>query len=201
MWGDVGVLSFGGSKLVTSGRGGAVLTNRDDVAQRIRLYAHRGNDAYPLSEMQAAVLLPQFDALAERHRRRSANVARLLTLLEAAGCPSDLRNVSHDSSRAWYKLALRFAPESLHGLTRNQFAQAVRAEGIALDPGFPGLHRIHGKRRFRAVGDLPHATAADEQTLVLHHPVLLGDENDLRQIIEAVDKIRRHATMVRQAME
>src|SRR5436853_127214 len=53
-WGDVGILSFGGSKLVTAGRGGAVLTSQPDIAQRIRLYTQRGNDAYPLSELQAA---------------------------------------------------------------------------------------------------------------------------------------------------
>ena len=58
-FGDVGVLSFGGSKLLTSGRGGAVLTSDAHMAQRIRLYTQRGNEAYPLSEMQAAVVLPQ----------------------------------------------------------------------------------------------------------------------------------------------
>ncbi|HLJ09537.1 MAG TPA: aminotransferase class V-fold PLP-dependent enzyme, partial [Planctomycetaceae bacterium] len=31
--GDVGILSFGGSKLISAGRGGAVLTSRADVAQ------------------------------------------------------------------------------------------------------------------------------------------------------------------------
>src|SRR5262249_27521235 len=30
-WGDAGVLSFGGSKLLTAGRGGALLTRRADV--------------------------------------------------------------------------------------------------------------------------------------------------------------------------
>lgn len=196
MWGDVGVFSFGGSKLVTAGRGGAVLTNRDDVAQRIRLYAHRGNDAYPLSEMQAAVVLPQYDRLAERHARRAGNVARLLSMLAGVEGLSAYGIAGDESDRAYYKLALRFDPESFAGLSRDRFAEAVRAEGIALDPGFRSLHLTHGRRRFRAVGDLPHATAADEHTLVLHHPVLLDDEQELQQIVAAVDKIRRHATMV-----
>src|SRR5262249_53595042 len=42
-WGDVGVLSFGGSKLLTAGRGGALLTRHPDVYQRIRTWLHRGN--------------------------------------------------------------------------------------------------------------------------------------------------------------
>src|SRR2546430_1767377 len=42
-WGDVGVLSFGGSKLLTAGRGGAILTRRRDTHQRARVALHRGN--------------------------------------------------------------------------------------------------------------------------------------------------------------
>ncbi len=77
-WGDVGVLSFGGSKLLTAGRGGAILTRHADVAQRARLWLQRGNHVCPLSELQAAVLFPQLDRLAERnaHRLRSVQYVR-----------------------------------------------------------------------------------------------------------------------------
>ena len=30
----------------------------------------------------------------------------------------------------------------------------------------------------------------------MHHPVLLGNENELQQIIAAADKIRRHARII-----
>ncbi|MGC1274825.1 MAG: aminotransferase class V-fold PLP-dependent enzyme, partial [Planctomycetaceae bacterium] len=76
-WGDAGVLSFGGSKLLTAGRGGCVLTSRDDVLQRIRLHVLRGNDLSPLSELQAVALLPQLARLDERNAIRTANVDRL----------------------------------------------------------------------------------------------------------------------------
>src|SRR5688572_27215414 len=80
-FGDVGIHSFGGSKLLTAGRGGAVVTPLSEVAQRIRIYSQRGNEAFPLSELQAAVLLPQVDKLAERNERRLAAVRRLRTQL------------------------------------------------------------------------------------------------------------------------
>src|SRR5439155_3874854 len=57
-WGDVGILSFGGSKLLTAGRGGAILSRHADVLQRVRAWTFRGNSIAPLSELQAAVLLP-----------------------------------------------------------------------------------------------------------------------------------------------
>src|SRR5215831_17047378 len=76
-WGDVGVLSFGGSKLLSAGRGGALLTRHADVHQRARLFLHRGNLVCPLSELQAAVLLPQLAKLDERNGQRAASVGRL----------------------------------------------------------------------------------------------------------------------------
>jgi len=80
-WGDVGVLSFGGSKLLTAGRGGALLTARADIAQRARLWQHRGNQVCPLSELQAAVLLPQLAKLDARNVQRRMSVGRLLEAL------------------------------------------------------------------------------------------------------------------------
>ena len=76
-WGDAAVLSFGGSKLLTSGRGGAVLTNDAAIRQRIVRHQERGNDAFPLSELQAAVLLPQVSKLSERNQIRSKRIAQI----------------------------------------------------------------------------------------------------------------------------
>jgi dTDP-4-amino-4,6-dideoxygalactose transaminase len=196
-WGDVGVFSFGGSKLLTCGRGGALITRRDDVVQRLRLYTQRGNEAYPLSEMQAAVLLPQWVQLAEQTRRRAENVALLAELLGDAHGLRMLRSMPGDSQAAYYKVGFQYDPTAFDGLPRDRFCEALRAEGIAADPGFRGLHLIHARGRFRAGGELLQATDADARCITLHHPILLGDRGDMDQIAAAVDKIRRHATMVK----
>ena len=52
-WGDAGVLSFGGSKLLTAGRGGAMITNDARVLQRAKIFVERGNDAFPLASLLA----------------------------------------------------------------------------------------------------------------------------------------------------
>ena len=197
------------------------------VAQRVRLYTQRGNDAYPLSELQAVVLLPQLEQLAERNRTRAANVLRLLDLLRditglrcfvdttaSGGRPtregseranSVLSNANSDNANAsggsrppftgagFYKLGFWYDSAAFAALPRDRFAGALRAEGIALDPGFRALHRSHSRSRFRAVNDLPHATRADEALLVLHHPVLLGTETDLQQVVEAIVKLQAAA--------
>lgn len=189
--GDVGVLSFGGSKLMTAGRGGAVLTNDRLLAQRIRLYTQRGNDAYPLSEMQAAVLLPQLRQLADRNRQRLDAVRRIVTSLSesspvvAAVVPDPVTTTDLPS---FYKLALSYRP-SIHTLTRDEFSAAAREAGVALDPGFPALHQIHSRRRFRAVGELQNATSLHTELLTLHHPVLLSDAEQIDRVIEFLSRV------------
>lgn len=183
--GDVGLLSFGGSKLLTAGRGGAVLTNDPAIAQRIRLWTQRGNDAYPLSEMQAAVLLPQLKQLDDRNQNRLQRAAEFIrtfqsrnnppagTLLPAVWPPIDVANSR--SQPVFYKLALFLNP-SLTSRNREQICRTAREHGLPLDPAFPALHRIHSQRRFRSVGDLPNASSLHERLIVLHHlPVLEFD--------------------------
>lgn len=189
--GDVGVLSFGGSKLLTAGRGGAVLTNSALISQRIRLVTQRGNDAYPLSEMQAAVLVPQLEQLPARNRKRLAAVERILKTWPS-GQPlipvvDPVPGINPDIP-AFYKLAfLRL--EVTDGPSRDEFATEARRLGIALDPGFPALHRIHSRRRFRSANDLPNAAKLHNNLLTLHHPVLLQDMDIIDQLVQTLQKI------------
>src|SRR5207247_10353602 len=76
-WGNVGILSFGGSKLLSAGRGGALITNRADVLQRARTWNLRGNIVCPPSELPAAVLLPQLNKLEDRNAQRARAVREL----------------------------------------------------------------------------------------------------------------------------
>jgi perosamine synthetase len=174
-WGDVGTFSFGGSKLLTAGRGGAVVTNRDDAAQRVKIACERGNHAFPLSELQATVLLPQLAMLDELHARRAANVQRLARRWQerAALLRAFPAVLERPIERAYYKVGCWFDAGE-RGNDRTQLAAAVQAEGIALDVGFRGFVG-RSERRCRRVGDLTVARSAAEQTLVLHHPLLLAE--------------------------
>lgn len=191
-WGDVGVLSFGGSKLLSAGRGGALLTDRSDVVQRIKIYSERGNQAYPLSELQAAVLLPQLERLAERNDRRLQNAVRLLDLCREF---SVLEPVIWDASRScpsFYKLGWLFGAQRV-GLRRDGFLSAVRAEGVAVDEGFRGF-ALRSGRRCRKVGDLPNSQEAAQHTVLLHHPVLLSPLAEIDRIAKAIEKVVTHST-------
>lgn len=192
-WGDVGMLSFGGSKLLTAGRGGALLTPDDAIAQRARTNLQRGNHICPLSEIQAAVLLPQLDRLAERNLRRAGNVLTLLDLLHDVSGLRAFHNWDEgDSLSVYYKLGFQFDGDCF-GLGRERFVSALRAEGIAFDEGFRALHVGRSPSRWRSACPLPQAERAHNGAIVLHHPILLGSDDDMRQIARAVQKIQAHA--------
>lgn len=193
-WGDVGIISFGGSKLVTSGRGGAVLTRKLEIAERIKRQAFRGNDAYPLSELQAAVISPQLDRLDELNELRRTVVQRLVVLM--GGFFPPLQFPTEQILPAYYKLGLKYVPERLSGMPRERFVQAMRAEGIPMDAGFRSNHQIHASRRFRAVGSLEEANQADARMITVYHPQFLED-NAAEQVMLAIEKIRNHAEEIR----
>jgi perosamine synthetase len=191
-WGDVAILSFGGSKLLTSGRGGALLTKRADVYQRARTHFFRGNQLCPLSELQAAVLLPQLEKLDQRNDLRAGNVRRLCELVRGIPGIRPFVNRTTEVEPGYYKLGFQFDQKAF-GLERSKAVAALRAEGIAFDEGFHALHIGRSPRRYRAVAELPEAERAHAGCLVLHHPVLLGDAADIEQVAAAVRKIHQHA--------
>ncbi|MBV9123558.1 MAG: aminotransferase class V-fold PLP-dependent enzyme [Planctomycetes bacterium] len=196
-WGDVGILSFGGSKLLSAGRGGALLTRQRDVAHRARLGAIRGNHLCPLSELQAAVLLPQLDKLDERNARRAAHVQVLEKGLQGIPGIRLLRNEAQDSQPGYYKVGFQFE-SSRFGLSREWFVAAARAEGIALDEGFRALQVGRSPARFRAGGSLAEAERAHHGMVVLHHPVLLGTPAEVEEVAPAIRKIHAQASQIAQ---
>lgn len=194
MWGDVGIHSFGGSKLLTAGRGGAIITPHADVAQRIRVFSQRGNEAFPLSELQAAVLIPQLAKLAARNQQRAIAVERLVSHLAETPELVALGGSNVDSSPAYYKLGLLYRPAcetadaELAARLRQRFIAAAQAEGVAIDEGFRGFFR-RSAGRCRSVGELPRARRAAQGTLLVHHPVLLSGPETIDRLAGALHKV------------
>ena len=195
-WGDVSVFSFGGSKLLSAGRGGAVCVRDPVLAQRGRIFCDRGNHAFPLSELQCAVLLPQLDFLESANRARGAGVEQIakswrdlgvsnLTPLEPHGLP--------DQS-SYYKLGWRVTAslgDDLLEQARDRIATVCSRRRVPLEPGFRGFAKRTGNR-CRRISNLHEAKLAAASTLVLKHNVLTTGpaaiDAMLDQIKQAVDE-------------
>lgn len=171
-WGDVGVWSFGGSKILTAGRGGAVFTAQSDVAQRMKIYCERGNHAFALSELQAAVLLPQLAKLTERNEQRGESARQIQKEIADFRCLAPPVGRAQDRP-VYYKLSWFYDAAACANVAREDFIKAAQAEGLALDTGFRGF-TLRPESRCRKVGPLDQSRRATAQTVVLHHPVLLA---------------------------
>jgi perosamine synthetase len=184
-WGDVGVLSFGGSKLLTAGRGGAIIARQAEVQQRAKLFGDRGNQAFPLSELQAAVLLPQLARLDADNAQRLVAVERLLQAATDWAGLRPLVNGVHPASPSYYKFGLHYVAGSSDV---DEFVAAAQRAGVPLDRGFRGF-ALRSSRRCRRVGDLPNSRRAAETCLVLHHPVLLEPAEKIAQVAAALRRV------------
>lgn len=165
--GDVSVLSFGGSKLVSAGRGGAVLTDDPHIDQRLKIAQDRGNLAFPLSELQAAVLIPQLDQLAPAHAARRAAYQELVALT------APLKNLRlgldlHPTvDPAFYKIPIT----TLDDRSPSELKHFLSQRGIPCGTGFRGFWR-RSARRCQIGSELTQSRRASEQTLLLSHGVL-----------------------------
>jgi hypothetical protein len=217
-WGHVAALSFGGSKLLTSGRGGAVLAADPRVSQRIRVFADRGNEAFPLSELQAAVLLPQLRRLAAMNTERLDRASHLRDLVAPIAAwrpPRDWR-ASESQRPAFYKLAWWFEPPEedspstpenstlpsafVAGTDAVTAATAAQSAGLPLDTAFRGF-ADRTARRCRKADDLRFARRAAARTLLLHHtalPAIGSDSERLAQRFrEVAETLTRSSTAAR----
>jgi dTDP-4-amino-4,6-dideoxygalactose transaminase len=127
---DLAALSFHATKLVGAGEGGAVVTERPDVAQVVRAWRDYGDEPPDgtrlndkLSDIHAAIALCQLDRLDDmieaRHTRAQRYHARLAPIARRTGA---FRLPAGSALRVWYRYAIelseRTAADVVDGLRR-----------------------------------------------------------------------------------
>jgi perosamine synthetase len=198
-WGDVGVLSFGGSKLLSAGRGGALITPKAEVAQRARNHLLRaGNIVCPLTELQAALLLPQCRRLDERNALRWSNVQALCAALAGVPGVRPFVQTEEDAMPAFYKVGVQL-DESAFGLSRDLLVKALRAEGFAVDEGFTPAHVARSPNRYRQGSTLSEAERAARGCVQLHHPILLETTEAMNALAAGWRRIHANAEALARA--
>lgn len=209
-WGDLSVLSFGGSKLISAGRGGAVLTNSPQLSQRMTVFCERGNDAFAMSELQSIVCLAQYRGLDHDNQIRANAALELIEFLTSQNdrsSPFTLIPVSigMSSQGAYYKFGIRVQlnnsypgtpslPDTMLQCTRqhrDRIVHLLRDKKIEVGEGFRGFFNKSTKR-YRSVSDLKYARLLSASTIVLHHSHLLDPfqgTTDISNCIECFQRI------------
>jgi len=189
-WSDAAAFGFYPNKQITTGEGGCITTNSDELAAVCRSLRNQGRAAdsrmehtrlgynYRMSEMQAALGCAQLERLPELLDRR-AQVARwynaaLAPLQQELALPFEPTS----ATRSWFvyviRLAHQYAPEA-----RDVLMDHLQEQGIACAPYFPSIHlQPYYRRRFGfKPGDFPVCEAVSARTLALpFYTTLTQDE-------------------------
>ncbi|TWT87928.1 DegT/DnrJ/EryC1/StrS family aminotransferase [Stieleria varia] len=200
-WGNLAALSFGGSKPLCAGNGGALLSNDRRMEAKWNATLDRPSDTQPLSGLQATVLLPQLSRLREMNRQRWQTAIELQTLSSelgdvrwlselpgAAEGPQDAKGQSDPSdvceiqcSITHYKVAW-LAKDSF---IRDRVVRRAGEMGIPVGPAFRSMDRCSPKR-CRKPFALPESRKLSECGFVLDHSALLAEGENRRLLVEAI---------------
>jgi dTDP-4-amino-4,6-dideoxygalactose transaminase len=224
--GDAGAFSLQTSKLLTAGEGGVVTTNDDALAEAVESYVNCGRASradrygrrllgynYRLTEMQAAVLLGQLGRLPEQTRWREETARRMGEGLARIDGIRLLRRDERQTTQAVYQYVFKYDAAAFGGAPRDRFVAALEAEGIPCDGLFyeplyrSALFRVDPADFPALGGRLPWAAqrcpvaerAAYEESVWVPHRVLLGANEDVDQVVEAVAKVRGNVDELRKA--
>ena len=150
-FGDAEVFSFHATKFLNSFEGGAVTTNDDDLAKKIRLMRNFGFAGYDrviypgtngkMTEVSAAMGLTSLDSLADFvavNRRHHEQYCR-----ELAGLPGVSLIAYPESEENNFQYVILEIEASLSHFTRDQLQQVLHAENVLARRYFyPGCHRM-----------------------------------------------------------
>ncbi|HWZ78241.1 MAG TPA: DegT/DnrJ/EryC1/StrS family aminotransferase [Candidatus Sulfotelmatobacter sp.] len=224
-FGKAGTFSFQSSKLMTAGEGGIIISNDDTFECQARsvhdcgrmpgewFYSHfiYGSN-YRLSEWQGAVLNVQLGRLEEQTLHRHRN-GRLLDKLfaEIPGITAQ-RCDPRCTRNSQYAYIFHVDARQFAGISTENFIATLNAEGIPTQASYPPLHELDcfrsGEYRKCLSGSqatekheflqqrFPHTQRAAWETVWIPQFALLGDEQDMHEIAEAIRKIQRHALAI-----
>ena len=144
--GDLGAFSFQSSKLITSGEGGAVITNNLEYMERVQSYINAGRASltdkyhhriigfnYRMGEFQAAVLGPQLDRLPAQAKIRARNMKRFESRLQNTPGIGLLKPEPRITRQAPYGYVMKYFSDKAKEIPRAAFVAALQLEGIPCD--------------------------------------------------------------------
>jgi dTDP-4-amino-4,6-dideoxygalactose transaminase len=211
-FGRATAFSFYATKNLTTAEGGAITTEDEALAQRLRLlgyhgmsrdswsrYTDKGSWYYEvqipgykcnLSDLHAALGLTQLakiDLLLERRRSVADALTRAL-----GGCAAvELPRAYPGNWHTWHLYVVRVRPEALR-IGRDEFIKALRAENVGTSVHFIPIHRHPFFQPYLRPGQ-SFPAAEDYYARCISLPIFPDmTDDDVRDVGEAVTRIAEH---------
>ncbi|HDR50747.1 MAG TPA: DegT/DnrJ/EryC1/StrS aminotransferase family protein [Mariniphaga anaerophila] len=199
----VSTFSFHGTKNITTGEGGALVTNDDEIADRAMLMREKGTDkqsflvdnrdrgfyqyvdvgsSYVQSNVLGALGLSQLAKIDRMNARREEIAAYYLENLKEIPNIRSLR-ITVDSKTNWHIFGILVPPEN-----RYWIMDAIRAEGVHVNVHYTPLHRNKFYQHLGSDDELPDSMKFFGGLLRLPIYPSLTDE-EMTKVMEAVRKV------------
>ena len=211
---SAGAFSFQSTKNLTSGEGGVVVTDDEDVYDRIVSFRNGGRVPgggrwqyprigwnYRTSEYLAALLLLRLNKIEEQAWHRNENATYLTGELEKIEGITPPRSMPWVTRHAYHLYTTLYEPGFFGERSRDEFVQVLEAEGV---PTFQGYKPLSGSKALRDVAakhpdrvrttPRPNVEWVSERSVWLVQDMLMGTREDIDDIVEAVAKIKRAFT-------
>jgi dTDP-4-amino-4,6-dideoxygalactose transaminase len=194
----VGCFSFYATKNVTSGEGGCVTTDDAMLAERVHVLRNQGmrsrydyamiGQNWRMTDVAAAIAIPQMERLDEIIRARRHNAAMLTSLLEAKPAVTT-PSVPAGRGHVWHQYTILLEP----GMDRDRVAASMSSAGVDTGVYYPGLVWEHSAYR-----DHPNVhrddtpIARDYTSRCLSLPVHPGlSTSDVERVADRLDRALR----------
>ena len=194
-FGDASVLAFYPNKQITTGEGGALLTDSDDLADTVRSLRNQGRDRdatwlrhvqlgynYRLDELSAAIGVAQLERLQELRAGRR----RVVRAYEEALGGLDwlqLPTVGDGEDVDWFVFVVRLDS----GIDRDRVIERLGDAGVPSRPYFSPLHLqpLYQERFGYRPGEFPETERIAATTLALPYSSL-HTEDEVAHVAEAL---------------
>lgn len=197
--GDFGSFSFHPRKAITSGEGGIITTNDDELARKCRILRNHGIEMihgkmefveagfnYRMTEFQAALVLNQLSrigSILEKRTRLADIYFRELENQQLLGCPHVLKGKNH-TFQTFHALLN-------DSLNRDHFIEKLRSKGVGANYGaqcIPDQIYYRNKYNLDSSKLFPHAYRAYKHGLALPLYEKLS-ENDVLIVASVVKEL------------
>jgi len=227
-FGDIGMFSFQQSKNMTSGEGGIIITDDEELADLCYSYHHYGRVKgrpwyeihrlgwnYRMAEFQAAVLLVQLERLEKLNAKRTENAEYLTKCLSQIKGIEPLKIDKRITKCSYHVYIFRYNCAEFGGIHRNEFVEALIAEGIPASRGYD--FPIYSNPMFLNKNFSPKNCPVDcqhynktinyddfkekcpvaekacyEEAVWLMQNVFLGSKEDMDDIVKAIEKVKEN---------
>lgn len=221
--GNAGCFSFQSSKNINSAEGGIILTNEDETEKFARSFSNCGRlpggvwyehyylgGNFRMTEFQAAILEAQFARYPKLKEIRVKNCQYLddqLSKIEGCGVLKSDPNITSNSCHLYI---WRYKKEAFNNASKDRFIKAMQKEGIITSAGYSiplYSQPVMQNQAFGPMGrkvdlgvdysayNLPETEkACYEESIWFPQFVLLGSEEDMIDIVQAIKKIQENSS-------